>query len=649
MNFTKKNLKIKYGEVISISIDFILFLALIEIFGVEVLFASFISFLISLIHRYIIDTRFLSLDKLSWKSLDYIAISFIELIISQIFIYVCINFLLIHYIIAKVITMIFVIVLNFILKFLLIEKKVIKFSIVYNLNKIINIIFCCIFGYIIFVVLIFDKRIMYACQNALKIENSLIIILLLFLFCIFIYFYLKYSNFIQIFIKEKLRKLNIYYVLATIFIVFFIIQLIIIKSIYFKPGWDADTVTTLAYNSVDNISLIGKNEYLQTYPNNFFITIVFTIIIKLFNLIGLGQYSGYALSTVGGLLVNLSCLIAALCVYESLHKKAITIITYLLGGVFLGLSPWIVVPYTDTYSIIFPITLLYLYIIRYKVEHTWIIWGIIIIVSIIGYYVKPTVIITLLAILINSLIILASSMKKFGVKSLIRNNNLKICSSIVISAIVSLFVFSTISNCYNFDSKSEKSFSMWHFMMMGLNEETLGVYNYFDVDASKACSTRLSRIEMNKSVITDRLLTRTPYEHIKFFTKKLLTICNDGTFAWSQEGGFYLQINENNSSTSLFLKNYFYPWGGNYLIYNLFMQFLWIIVLFGTFMCGFFENKSKYLVGKMCIMGITLFCLLFEARSRYLFLYGPIYIYIALLGYNNLKIKVSESYTKLKS
>ena len=47
----------------------------------------------------------------------------------------------------------------------------------------------------------------------------------------------------------------------------------------------------------------------------------------------------------------------------------------------------------------------------------------------------------------------------------------------------------------------------------------------------------------------------------------------------------------------------------------------------------------------IAIIGITLFLAIFEARSRYLYCYSPLFIATAIIGINNLKkriIKVIE-------
>ena len=63
----------------------------------------------------------------------------------------------------------------------------------------------------------------------------------------------------------------------------------------------------------------------------------------------------------------------------------------------IGLSPWFMVPYSDTYSIIFPITVLYNYTVKEKKWYNYLMIGLF---SYAGYLIKPTAIIVLIAIAI---------------------------------------------------------------------------------------------------------------------------------------------------------------------------------------------------------------------------------------------------------
>lgn len=62
------------------------------------------------------------------------------------------------------------------------------------------------------------------------------------------------------------------------------------------------------------------------------------------------------------------------------------------------------------------------------------------------------------------------------------------------------------------------------------------------------------------------------------------------------------------------------------------MQISWLIILLGLVL-SYSKEKSEYLeIGKLAIIGIILFILLFEGRARYLINYIPVFIFIGVYG-----------------
>ena len=119
-----------------------------------------------------------------------------------------------------------------------------------------------------------------------------------------------------------------------------------------------------------------------------------------------------------------------------------------------------------------------------------------------------------------------------------------------------------------------------------------------------------------------------------------MTNYNDGTFAWSVEGGFYLTVLEApNDSSAKILRDIYYYDGLYYKNYATCQQSIWITILFFILLAvkriASTDKKDIYVI-VLAIIGITLFLLLFEARARYLFLYSPYYILLAVVGIKNL-------------
>ena len=72
------------------------------------------------------------------------------------------------------------------------------------------------------------------------------------------------------------------------------------------------------------------------------------------------------------------------------------------------------------------------------------------------------------------------------------------------------------------------------------------------------------------------------------------------------------------------------------------MQISWLIILFGL-MLSYSKEKNEYLdIGKLAIIGIILFILIFEGRARYLVNYIPIFIFI---GVDLFKISLKKKLT----
>lgn len=134
--------------------------------------------------------------------------------------------------------------------------------------------------------------------------------------------------------------------------------------------------------------------------------------------------------------------------------------------------------------------------------------------------------------------------------------------------------------------------------------------------------------------------------YFKFLSKKILVNYNDATFAWGMEGGFYKIIYESpNKNVSAFLRDIYYNDGKYYETISIIRQLIWILIL-GVICIGnirflfCIEKKEKMVtlnIMHMCFIGITIFELLFEARARYLYIYVPIYIIVAMFSFYSIK------------
>ena len=132
----------------------------------------------------------------------------------------------------------------------------------------------------------------------------------------------------------------------------------------------------------------------------------------------------------------------------------------------------------------------------------------------------------------------------------------------------------------------------------------------------------------------------------KHFSKKMLVLFNDGTFAWGKEGNFYaVTYDEVNSGVCRLLRSYYY---GNEAVnhgtFQMIQKVIWVLILlsaaFGV------RKNSRYMkeetILMLAVIGLTLFELLFEARARYIYIYVPIYCILASIGFENIKNVIRE-------
>lgn len=420
-------------------------------------------------------------------------------------------------------------------------------------------------------------------------------------------------------VRKDLTRKKFWILLAVIFVIVLFLQLLVQKFAAFETDWDVKVMR-------DAVDSVLKHEpyntwYFSIYPNNlflFFIMIVVKMVIP-------GEVGLLVLNSI---LVSLAGLFTCLAVrnFTGSYKKGLC--SYLITIPLILLSPWILIPYSDTFALLFPILIVYLYSCKKK---TLFHYFAIPFLSIIGYLIKPTVLIVLIAIVIVEAVNNLGVLKKL--KKLDYKRAAKYTACIMLGVGLAFGIREIGIRAIHFEpAAGAYEFNMTHFLAMGQNDETNGTYYHPDVEYSN-----LNGMGNNLGKFKDRLFGRTLAGNFKFFVKKNLINYNNGAFAWGHEGVFYYDVPESESKVTDILRSFLYSNGKNYKYYAQILQIIWITVLM---FCPFMvrrKNLKKELVVMMTIVGITLFLLLFEARSRYLYLYAPVFVLCAITGAGNLK------------
>ena len=421
------------------------------------------------------------------------------------------------------------------------------------------------------------------------------------------------------------------------------------------------------------------NGYYSRYANNLFLTYIFLNVYKIGEVIGI--QNGYFLLlfiqsimfSVGGFLIY-----KIADMYFKEKYKIYSICTWIIYMLIVGLSPHIVLTYSDGIGMFLSLILTY---IIFKLEKDkdikkdknkindgkgknkllpkGSISRIILILlftnlSILGYYIKPQIIIISISYVIikilniSYLTYMIIKNKNEDCKNDRRGRKERIKKEIIYYIFVSILIIITgciiythirkANNSMGIDVDKEKRFNITHYAMLGWNAESKGVFTIKDENFSGKYEKLKDREKANIEELKRRITEMGLGGVINQIARKILTNYNDGTFS-GVATFVYIRKEYNiegiNKELSKFLKNIYYENGKYNMIYTQIMQCLWIgILIFNMF--SYNDGKStKISIVILSIIGLFIFEILFEARSRYIFIYVPLYIFLGVIGLKN--------------
>lgn len=501
-----------------------------------------------------------------------------------------------------------------------------------RIAKLIKWIFCIIFTLVFVIVVFVDKRIEASPNSTLwTIAPNLLLVLLpaamvagLLLLWKKCAFMRRVSSFIN------RRFLLLLFGMSALLLA---LQWFISFHIYFFAGWDPSIVVGMSYYIAAGENTVGDFWYYSQYTNQIAITAVLALIQELPCFLGYNTWAYFVCILVDCGLVNLAGLFAALSLRRMTGSGTAALLSYALFAVLVGISPWIVVPYTDTYSILFPSLVFYLYLRVRDVKSKKVellLWFLIGLVGRFGMMIKPTSGMVYIAILVMEAVKLIGE-KKPGRLSVLQHLGM-VAAAFVILIGVNRVMISYIDCDLNKDIR----LTYTHYLMMGLNEETAGSYSSDDYGFSSSQPTVAERQRANLEVVKERLADYGVGGYLYFLVRKTLTNYNDGTFSWWMEGNFNMR-NSSRYETLLTqrLRRLFYGGTDWNLYFGSFEHALWLGVLgllLGMFLLRTGTMRSLENVMLLSLLGSFLFVMLFEARGRYLYCMSAIYVICAFYG-----------------
>lgn len=501
--------------------------------------------------------------------------------------------------------------------------------------RILSALLLIVFLPVVFCVVIIGNNMDYSdnLKLATRLPNQVLLLIALagMVFCIFLFW--KFKDVVFSFRANWLTN----GVLALIFLALYYVNVWVAKQIAFYLPWDIMITRGVAYEIAYEHPL-GYFYYLSMYTNNIPISYILgKLCSKAMEMQNYPYVYDFIWIQMNCALISIAGFFSCLLVKKLTKKLMPVIAIFFLYLVLVGISPWKIAPYTDTYGLIFPIICIYFFVCYRKAEHLWSKYLCILLsitVGMFGGFIKPNIYLVVIAIFFNEFVCLLADYKKKW--------------KFVLTEIILVVVLAGGGEAYKsyiideigLDINKEVEASWQCYFYMGLNEEATGSYS--DDLSLMIGEFQTSKSDRNKAAL-ERAVTRMKdrgfWGSIYFYLKKMVMTFNDGLFGWKTE----VWIHENYPATTTIntaltqrLRSIF--WGNELRYdvggYNAFCQLAWIFSIMGIPGICLCKDKKKedYGIFIICFLGIFLYQMLFEARARYLFVFLPVLLPVAILG-----------------
>lgn len=431
--------------------------------------------------------------------------------------------------------------------------------------------------------------------------------------------------------KAKPAKERPVWQLAVLFGVVLCVQFVIARSCWFHMGWDPGASHTAAEEMARGLPL-SMPEYFELCPNNAPLTVLLSI--PLWVAVRIGLAVPYVvLPYLDAVLLNLSAFAAVLCVRRLTDNLVARGFSLVVSIGWIALSPYILYPYTDTFSILFPVLALFVYL---HVQRPVLKWFLISLLCFFGAAIKPTVLIVLIALVgLGVCGFLAQKPAQGWWK-----RALALIAALALGAIPGQ-AFQKGATAYMTGSTvPEGQLSVTHYLMLGMNGDTYGGHSPDDVAFSQSFAALEERQSANLQRAWERVSERSLLENIRFFAVKAYKAYSDGSFA-SHSSFLQLDLPERTDGLSHFLRRLYNKDGDLMLWCQTFAQCLWLGMLM---LCAFASvrqrGKPAAAVLSLTLIGLTAYLLLFEVWPRYLFLYAPFFVVLSSLAFDKPELSV---------
>ena len=417
----------------------------------------------------------------------------------------------------------------------------------------------------------------------------------------------------------------------------FCVQAFLWFHAYFIAGWDLVSILKSAYAIAGGDELID-NYYLSLYPNNAMLTLIFGWIMRAFRMLT----GGARLDRCVFVLILLQCALNAAACYLTARVAQVGLRSDLAGlaafigyAAFTGISPWMIVPYSDSMALIVPVGILRLYQLSAQGKRRRWVWPCIGLLTFVGWSLKPQAVIVTIAVLLL-----------FGARC-VSEQRLPgyLAEAVCVVAIAAVGigpVSDAILDASPIELREGKSIGALHYVMMGLNPESNGVYRDEDMILSASAPDPASRRAAQWARLCERVSAMDAGDWANHLAKKALSNFADAPVIWSVGGVTCWQtIADKDGVISPFLKGLLGVENGTMFspLYTYF-ECVWLALLMLA-LAGCVASRRLLRAGReedwrfaamLAVFGFMLFQMIFEAGNRYFMIYTPFVVLLATAG-----------------
>lgn len=417
-------------------------------------------------------------------------------------------------------------------------------------------------------------------------------------------------------------------------------------AVRLPPDWDAAAVYHSAYGLAEqDVPEVTDRTYFQINPNNLLLMLVLSRYLQAADSLGsqdLRQSTAYlnAAQLFAGMVLTY---IAA----RLLGGRRAGRLTLVPSLALILLSPWLPVFYSDTAALPFTISIFCLLLVadRCRLPVRLLLWAAAGALSAVGYGIKPTVLIVLVAASLTALL------------SLRRKTWRRDLAAGLLSVAAAGAAFAGTHAATDAWGRAsgvlaegvpvnQYSLPVTHFLKVGVQQypgphgDYYGAYNEDDRSSTLAVADPQERFDTALQTWMDRVAARGPAGYAGFLNAKLRWITGDGSFFSWGEGRMGAEDFIADDPLSRTVQDFYGPGRPGFPLLQNVWQGSWFLVLAlcgaALFLRGPPLNSLGAVTARIALLGLFVFLMFSEGRARFLYLYLPFFIVLAGLSLQRL-------------